>query len=1117
MAGNYLSLAKKGLSEAVKGATVVANKAADIAASIAEDGSTAILLSNARVLKDYKVVSLHHVATSGPGDVWKIYDATSRKAGFTRDVSVWILDKKALVDGSKGLAKPRSFDLLFEQQRKGCANMTRLKHPGVVKVVEPLEESGNQMVLVTERVLGSLRNIQTGFAAAPSAPQSSCTMQLSLLEVKLGLATVCDTLSFLHGGAGMAHCGLSPLVIMVAADGGWRLSGFTFSVTAAETFLSAPSASSQQQPSASTSSLFTYADPFPPPWEELAKPLLPYTAPELVSGWSADQSVNGSGAMQHVVVASPAADAFSLAVIAYEVLVCTLPSTPHGTQAAPLVAAGTAAALMSQQQGSSFQQLLPVRSSIHEYRLRVPVLESSVVLPGLPRAVSGILSPYLAVIPGRRPNLSTLITTSLFQGDLVLKGLRFLDTILQRDVAQKLAYLNDLTSLWSQMGPRLLQLKVLPALIQELHDGGEDIQAAALKVLVPMLKQMGGPDVALLVPELQVIKGQALELAVQLAEELASILPRDSIPSSLVPLLTRALDSNQSPRLQEASLKRLMPLISSSTLDDTSIKSSILPRLLSLCMGTTLAGVRANCILAMASVIPKVDRSEAEKVVSTLAQVTSVDRTAPTLVCAVQVVEAVSLRWGAEVSATQLLPVTCPWLISSSLNAMQFAGIMKVVQSMLERIKEKTEADRNALAAANRASAATASGSSSTSSSQLGPSWDTPLNGALQASSHAAARNPAQQQALQRWQQQQQQGVLAAGSVAASLVLPATAAAASGTSSNPASTSVSSSLVMTAPHWSSPSHLSTQDIGRPANASSQSSGSAAGTSAWGSGLPLQSEVHQPIKASAGNSWTTTPSAWGSGLPLQSEVHQPIKASAGNSWTTTPSAAAAASSSAGSWMNAPLHTPAPYAATKMHGANGTTDHTGGSLFVVGQAGGTLLSNRSGRELMPSVDTGSSGLFDGLAVETTGSTVSQQASIMATASPISTGAGATQAGVPAVSSHPGAGSSSRRHVGDGKVVGVGGMGSAAAFGNSAPDPFSFLTNLATSQTPSNRLPSVVQGSVSATSYSLGASTHSNPQINLPQSLGNCSIPPKSVTAGLSTSSPAALNLANDFSLI
>lgn len=50
---------------------------------------------------------------------------------------------------------------------------TQLKHPGVIKVIEPLEETGGQMVFVTEPVFGSLADVLGGFRDVPSAQGES--------------------------------------------------------------------------------------------------------------------------------------------------------------------------------------------------------------------------------------------------------------------------------------------------------------------------------------------------------------------------------------------------------------------------------------------------------------------------------------------------------------------------------------------------------------------------------------------------------------------------------------------------------------------------------------------------------------------------------------------------------------------------------------------------------------------------------------------------------------------------------------------------------------------------------------------------------------------------------
>ena len=69
----YLTNVKKGWGEAVTGLA----KVAEVAKDLAEE----TLSSNAKCLKDYQVH--YQVASSGPGDVWRIYAATSKKPSET--------------------------------------------------------------------------------------------------------------------------------------------------------------------------------------------------------------------------------------------------------------------------------------------------------------------------------------------------------------------------------------------------------------------------------------------------------------------------------------------------------------------------------------------------------------------------------------------------------------------------------------------------------------------------------------------------------------------------------------------------------------------------------------------------------------------------------------------------------------------------------------------------------------------------------------------------------------------------------------------------------------------------------------------------------------------------
>jgi SCY1-like protein 2 len=133
----------------------------------------------------------------------------------------------------------------------------QIKHPGVIKVIEPLEETNGQMVFVTEPIFGSLANMLTQFRDVPSTPEERSGAVLSPLEIKYGLCHIADTLQFLHQEARLAHCNINPGSVIVTRDGGWKLAGFEFAGGIAE--FGGPSGAAVA---------FEYTSAHPSPWEE---------------------------------------------------------------------------------------------------------------------------------------------------------------------------------------------------------------------------------------------------------------------------------------------------------------------------------------------------------------------------------------------------------------------------------------------------------------------------------------------------------------------------------------------------------------------------------------------------------------------------------------------------------------------------------------------------------------------------------------------------------------------------------------------------------------------------------------------------------------------------------
>eukprot|EP00976_Prorocentrum_cordatum_P088291 1187249-Prorocentrum_minimum.AAC.3 len=157
-------------------------------------------VNSVKAIRDYQLVQ--QVGSGGVGLLWKIYSARPKRpsAGSPSEVSVWLLDKKALLqDETKSKA---DVEAALDVYRRDAAQMLRLstfrparrvqdfkkpgtsgcsktspimdgssfrlltavrwlllRHPGVVRLLEPLEENRTHMAMVSEAILTSLHSL----------------------------------------------------------------------------------------------------------------------------------------------------------------------------------------------------------------------------------------------------------------------------------------------------------------------------------------------------------------------------------------------------------------------------------------------------------------------------------------------------------------------------------------------------------------------------------------------------------------------------------------------------------------------------------------------------------------------------------------------------------------------------------------------------------------------------------------------------------------------------------------------------------------------------------------------------------------------------------------------
>ena len=105
---------------------------------------------------------------SGP---WSVYDAQRRASSTPRpahqnQVSVFVFEKKSLeqstsLRSSTGSTRAKN-EIVFTRLKKEVSLLSRLRHPCLLEVVEPIEDTRGALTFVTERVISNLQALVGG-------------------------------------------------------------------------------------------------------------------------------------------------------------------------------------------------------------------------------------------------------------------------------------------------------------------------------------------------------------------------------------------------------------------------------------------------------------------------------------------------------------------------------------------------------------------------------------------------------------------------------------------------------------------------------------------------------------------------------------------------------------------------------------------------------------------------------------------------------------------------------------------------------------------------------------------------------------------------------------------
>lgn len=586
-------------------------------------------------LQDYDL--LDQIGSAGPGLVWKLYSAKGRGSTLSQQypvVTVWVLDKRALSEARAraGLSKAAE-DSFFDIIRADAARLVRLRHPGVVHVVQALDENKNAMAMVTEPLFASVANALGNVDNIVKVPKELKGMDMGLLEVKHGLLQIAETLDFLHNNARLIHRAISPETVLITSSGAWKLGGFSFATSADQS-----SGSDLANVQAFHYAEYDVEDSLLP-----LQPSLNYTAPELVRSKASS-------------AAGCSSDIFSFGCLAYYLI--------------------------------ARKPLFDCHNNVKMYMNTLTYL-STESFSSIPPELVSDLQRMLSSNESFRPTALDFTGSPFFRDDTRLRALRFLDHMLERDNMQKTEFLKALSDMWKDFDSRVLRYKVLPPLCAELRN--MVMQPMILPMVLTIAESQDKNDFELstlpaLVPVLSTAAGETLLLLVKHAELIINKTSMEHLVSHVLPLLVRAYDDNDV-RIQEEVLRRTVSL--AKQLDIQLVKQAILPRVHGLALKTTVAAVRVNALLCLGDLVNTLDKHAVLDILQTIQRCTAVDRSAPTLMCTLGVANSILKQFGIEFAAEHLLPLLSPLLTAQQLNVQQFAKYMLFFKDILRRIEEK--------------------------------------------------------------------------------------------------------------------------------------------------------------------------------------------------------------------------------------------------------------------------------------------------------------------------------------------------------------------------------------------------------------------------------------------
>ncbi|KAH8592430.1 kinase-like domain-containing protein [Bisporella sp. PMI_857] len=673
--------------------------------------STALKYVSSNINGNYSIASAP-ATTSGP---WKIYDAKKKSTG--KAVSIFVLDRKSLDSHSNSLGRSsasslkRATEEVVERLKKEASSLARLRHPNILELVEPVEDTRNGGIqFATEPVAASLSKLlrdkdeeersggvggrSSRYVTEDQDGRRRKDVEIDELEIQKGLEQLSKALEFLHDNAGLVHGNLTPDAIFVNAKSDWKISGLGFS--------SPPDQSTK--PTSVTPINLSEALNFDARLPRSVQLNFDYSSPDFVL----DSNLNTG------------ADMFSLGL-----LIIALYNSPHESP------------IQSNSSISTYKRLFSSSSTI-------PSAGNSFLCKRpLPKELTSSVLPRLITRrPAERMTAKEFQQSSYFD-NILISTIRFLDELPAKTPNEKAQFMRGLTRMLNSFPNKVLEKKILPALLEEMKD--RELLSLILQnvfkiinmlpngkrpfteKIIPRIREIFLPANAKASPERDPAKDAGLMILLEHIIQITNNCSGKEFKDDILPIIYLAIESPIHGLVDSAlrSLPTILPV-----LDFSTIKNELFPVIASVfsktsSLGIKVRGLEAFVILCGGSNDPAASNDGLDGIMnsgkksssSALDKYTMQEKIVPLIkgiktkepavaIAALNVLRQVGGIADADFVAMDMLPILWSMSLGPLLNLQQFQSFMDLIKALSSRVEAEQSKKLQELSSNNGSSRA---------------------------------------------------------------------------------------------------------------------------------------------------------------------------------------------------------------------------------------------------------------------------------------------------------------------------------------------------------------------------------------------------------------------------